>query len=217
SIFFSEIANATDILLAIKPQHMHSICNRSKNFEYRKYRLPPSTLRIWFFETTPVQAITFVATIGPVHVPGQVQDPTGLGNDDFDAGLKKSKFGYPIYSIHYLPYPVSTSQLQAKYYITPPHSYRIMPAHLQTDLSFDSLPILFDKQAEENDKSPGIDLGDMSDLYDDLSELEEDADAETDPDHVQDPYDDVYTPTLAPEEIKDIQDYWSEIKDWENT
>ena len=27
-------------------------------------------------------------------IPGQVQDPSGVGNDDFDKGLKKSKFGY---------------------------------------------------------------------------------------------------------------------------
>ena len=28
--------------------------------------------------------------------PGQVQDPSGAGNDDFDKDLKDSKFGYPV-------------------------------------------------------------------------------------------------------------------------
>jgi len=28
--------------------------------------------------------------------PGQVQDPSGVGNDDFNNGLKESKYGYPV-------------------------------------------------------------------------------------------------------------------------
>ena len=35
-------------------------------------------------------------------IPGQVQDPSGAGNDDFDKGLKDSKFGYLILGLYKL-------------------------------------------------------------------------------------------------------------------
>jgi hypothetical protein len=75
----------TDIILKIKPEHMVNICSRIKNYEYRKYLLPSTTLRIWFNEISPIEALTYVATIGTVRTPGEVQDQSGLGNNDFDA------------------------------------------------------------------------------------------------------------------------------------
>ena len=52
--------------------------------------------RFWLYETEPIKKIWYVITIGPVKTPGQVNDPTDKGNDNFDKGLKKSKFGYSI-------------------------------------------------------------------------------------------------------------------------
>jgi len=34
--------------------------------------------------------------------PGQVQDPSWVGNGDLDKGLKKSKFGYPVLGLYKL-------------------------------------------------------------------------------------------------------------------
>lgn len=35
----------------------------------------------------------YVIRCGQAKVPGEVLDTSGVGNDDFDAGLKQSKFG----------------------------------------------------------------------------------------------------------------------------
>jgi hypothetical protein len=39
-----------------------------------------------------------VVTTRPT-VPGQVCDPSGVGDDDFDCGLKNSKLGYRLYRL----------------------------------------------------------------------------------------------------------------------
>ena len=51
--------------------------------------------------------------------PGQVQDPTGVGNDDFDNGLKKSEFGYPVLGLYKLKEPLKADGMRS-YGISPP-------------------------------------------------------------------------------------------------
>lgn len=51
--------------------------------------------------------------------PGQVKDPSGVGNDDFDAGLKKSKFGYPVLGLYRLKTPLKPAVMK-EYEILPP-------------------------------------------------------------------------------------------------
>jgi hypothetical protein len=41
----------TDVLLAIKPEHLANIISREKNHEYRKYRLKDGVSRLWLYET----------------------------------------------------------------------------------------------------------------------------------------------------------------------
>lgn len=41
----------TDVLLAIKSEHLTNIINRQKNHEYRKYRLRDGVERLWLYET----------------------------------------------------------------------------------------------------------------------------------------------------------------------
>lgn len=41
----------TDVLLAIKPDHLANIISREKNHEYRKYRLKDGVVRLWLYET----------------------------------------------------------------------------------------------------------------------------------------------------------------------
>lgn len=41
----------TDVLLAIKPEHLTNIARQKKNHEYRKYRLRDGVERLWLYET----------------------------------------------------------------------------------------------------------------------------------------------------------------------
>jgi hypothetical protein len=96
----------TDVILAIRPEFMATIISGEKNHDFRKYKLPDNIHRIWFFQISPVKAITHIALTGLAKVPGQVHDSSGIGNDEFDLGLKKSNYGYPIFHLYQLMIPI---------------------------------------------------------------------------------------------------------------
>ena len=120
----------TDVILAIKPKFAEAIRIQEKNHEYRKYEIKPTVTRFWLYEIEPINAIQYVVDVGPTKTPGQVQDPTGLGNEDFDNGLKKSKFGYPILGMYQLNEPLSGSCMKDLIGISPPLQYEYATAEL---------------------------------------------------------------------------------------
>ena len=134
-----KIPPPTDVVLYIDHQHMEKIANGTKNHDYRKYQLPHTVVRLWFHENKPINAITFMAITGPAKVPGEVQDPTGIGNDDFDNGLKESKFGYPIHELYQFPDPLTKTILKGKYRLSPPPSHYQPPNWLHRDFPPDKL------------------------------------------------------------------------------
>jgi hypothetical protein len=93
----------------------------SKDHEFRKYRLSPDARFLWLYQTAPVCAVTHVLEVDAVRLPGQVTS-SGLGCADFNAGLKASKFAYPILRVSRLPTPVSSSEL-LDFAVVPPHRW----------------------------------------------------------------------------------------------
>ncbi len=57
-------------------------------------------------------------------VPGEVNDSSGIGNDDFDNGLKQSKYGYPVEALYKLRDPVTTAKLKERFDIAVPQGWR---------------------------------------------------------------------------------------------
>ena len=58
----------SDVLMAIKPEHLNNIARQKKNHEYRKYRLRDGVERLWFYETgdnNGRSAITYVSFCSP--------------------------------------------------------------------------------------------------------------------------------------------------------
>ena len=45
----------TDVVLSIKPPYVAAICDGSKNYEFRGYRLREGVVRLWLYETTNPQ------------------------------------------------------------------------------------------------------------------------------------------------------------------
>jgi hypothetical protein len=133
----SEDRVETDVLMAIKPEHLANIATQKKNHEYRKYRLRDGVERLWFYETADGQgrsAITYVllflthsdkpntrSHIAVIpsnvrHTPGEVPtEPFGIGNDDFNAGRKQSKYGYPILELYELVKPVGLAEMKSRW------------------------------------------------------------------------------------------------------
>jgi predicted transcriptional regulator len=114
--------------MSIKPEHMDNIAARHKNHEYRRYLLPPSVRHIWFYTSAPFSAIHYVACISNGKVPGQVPEDGGIGNEDFNAGKKLSKYGYEIQELWKLEQPISLQQAKLRGYLKgPPQKYCYVP------------------------------------------------------------------------------------------
>ncbi|KXX73500.1 hypothetical protein MMYC01_209965 [Madurella mycetomatis] len=95
----------TDVLLAIKPVHLANIASQQKNHEYRKYCLRDGVTRLWFYETSEGGHVR--------RTPGTVpEEPFGIGNEDFNRGLKQSKYGYPILQLYELIEPITLDEMK---------------------------------------------------------------------------------------------------------
>jgi len=80
-----------------------------------------------------------MATTGPAKKPGEVNDSSGIGNDNFDAGLKGCKFGYPIIQLYQFTDPLDCKTLKGKYGLIPPTSHFIPPPWLSRDYTLEKL------------------------------------------------------------------------------
>ena len=75
-------------------------------------------------------------------IPGQVRDPSGVGNDDFDRGLKQSKFGYPVLGLYRLQNPLKPAAMK-KFEISPPQGLVYAPKSLVDNLPLAEMERLF--------------------------------------------------------------------------
>jgi hypothetical protein len=108
------------LILAIYPKNIKKIQNRKKNHKYRKYPLPHPF--VWLYENKPVNTVTTVLQLGPSKAPGEVNDPSGNGNNDYDNGRKdpQTMFGYPIINKWTLSNPITAEVLNKKYNVWEP-------------------------------------------------------------------------------------------------
>jgi hypothetical protein len=115
----------TDIIISIHPKHVANIASRLKDHEFRNYLLPSSVQRMWIYETSPTQAIKYVARISPGKRPGETTNTRGLNNAAFNEGkLEDSKFAYEILELHATPAPWTLQELKAKGLLNgPPQKY----------------------------------------------------------------------------------------------
>ncbi|KAK0712185.1 hypothetical protein B0T21DRAFT_72996 [Apiosordaria backusii] len=104
----------SDIVIAIHPRHVANIVSRVKNHEFRKYLLPAEVRRLWIYETSPASSVKYVATISAGKQPGEIRDPNGLRNDEFDEGRLEHlvKYAYEILRLEALTVPISLSDLK---------------------------------------------------------------------------------------------------------
>jgi hypothetical protein len=115
----------TDIIISIHPKHVANIASRLKDHEFRNYLLPSSVQRMWIYETSPTQAIKYVARISHGKRPGEITNTQGLNNVAFnEAKLEDSKFAYEILELHATPAPWTLQDLKAKRWLNgPPQKY----------------------------------------------------------------------------------------------
>ncbi|KAI1782315.1 hypothetical protein LXA43DRAFT_906105 [Ganoderma leucocontextum] len=107
----SERDDPTHVVLRIRTAHANDIASGTKNHEYREYELDKQVKFIWLFEDE-LQAIRYIMATAAPKRPGEVRDPSGKGNVDFDEGRKASKFGYPVTELYKLPSAITAETLK---------------------------------------------------------------------------------------------------------
>ncbi|KAH9918137.1 uncharacterized protein B0H18DRAFT_883034 [Fomitopsis serialis] len=112
----------TDVVLTIKSEYVVLIRERRKNHEFRSYKLRPSVQRLWLYESAPRCAIQYVSTDRGPKVPGELRDPSGVKNDDFDAGLMTA-YAYPVRALYKLDAPVTREELNNRFAVKSPQGF----------------------------------------------------------------------------------------------
>lgn len=139
-----------DIFMSIRPEHIHSIATSAKNHEYRRYLLPSSVRRIWFYTTAPISRIEHVARISHGKAPGEVPEDGGIGNVDFNAGKKVSKYGYEILDLWKLRQPISLELAISEGFLKgAPQKYCWVPLALLKSCPLDRQNHIISKAPEE--------------------------------------------------------------------
>ena len=111
------------IFISIKPEYTKRIELLEKNYEFRKYLPKESFNLLYVYETYPTCSLKYILTIDNIIIyPDKIKD-NGYGNDDFNNGLKKSKYAYHISKVEKLDNPIQLNILKSKYGFTAPQSY----------------------------------------------------------------------------------------------
>ncbi|KAK0709987.1 hypothetical protein B0T26DRAFT_723724 [Lasiosphaeria miniovina] len=140
-----------DIIISIHPQHVANIVSRAKNHEFRNYLLPADVTRFLIYETSPTSAIKYIATISRGKRPGDIRDPSGLRNDEFDGGLLEQRgvrYAYEIRRLDALATPITLADLKRNGWLGgPPQKYCFVNQPMRDALSAASLSLVFDRTA----------------------------------------------------------------------
>ncbi|KAF7586211.1 hypothetical protein BBP40_009290 [Aspergillus hancockii] len=139
-----------DILMSIKPEHMKNIAAKAKNHEYRRYLLPSTVRHIWLYTTAPISRIEYVARVSHGRTPGEVPEDGGIGNADFNAGKKVSKYAYEILDLWRLNEPINLKLAIAKGFLKgPPQKYCWAPLVLLESCPLDRQDHVFQRLSGE--------------------------------------------------------------------
>jgi hypothetical protein len=147
----------TDIIIAIRPQHVANIVRRVKNHEYRKYLIPYSVERLWIYETSPASAIKYVATISHGKRPGEVAEDGGLRNAEFNEGKLEhiAKYAYEIRILEALETALTIHDLKSRGWLGgPPQKYCYVRESMIKAMSESPRTLLFNSHQSVPDAEP---------------------------------------------------------------
>ncbi|PPQ73746.1 hypothetical protein CVT26_011866 [Gymnopilus dilepis] len=133
----------TDILISIKPVFMNAIVQREKNHEFRKYLISHEVQRMWLYVSSPDQTLRYIATVSKGKRPGEVESEDGMGNADFNAGLKESKYAYEIKELYELKEPLSLASMKARYGETFPQRFSYVSTRMKEGIVLEDQIRLF--------------------------------------------------------------------------
>lgn len=112
-----------EAIYSIKPKYIDLIIKRNKNHEFRN-KLPSKTPNIiWIYATVPLKEIKyFIEVEKPVTYPNTINE-NGIGNIEFNKGMKQAKHAYPIKHLYQLEKSIELRELKSEYDFTAPQSF----------------------------------------------------------------------------------------------
>lgn len=111
------------IYLSIKPKFTKKIETGEKNYEFRKYIPKLDIDTLFVYETFPTCQLKYIIELGQIiEYPNKINE-CGYGNEEFNNGLKKSKYAYEIKHVDLLENPINLKELKEVYNFMPPQSY----------------------------------------------------------------------------------------------
>jgi hypothetical protein len=124
---------------------MHNIATRRKTHEFRKYLIPGTVQRMWFYTSAPVQRLQYIAEISKGKRPGGIKpDDLGIGNEEFNAGEKESKFGYEILHLYQLKEHLNLEDLRARKFLKgPPQKYQWVSEEMMRQIPWEEQQKMF--------------------------------------------------------------------------
>ncbi len=112
-----------EIIISLKPEFAELIKQRKKTHEFRKYKPNHNIKKLWIYVTKPVGALKYIAEVGkPIEYPEKIPEK-GIGNLEFNKGLKKFRYAFPIRHFYELAEPIHLQSLKKDFGFTPPQSF----------------------------------------------------------------------------------------------
>ena len=93
--------------------------------------------------TAPDRTLRYIATISHGKKPGEVEQEDGIGNADFNTGLKASIAAYEIKELYQLKEPLSLAEMQKRYGAAEPQRYIYVPGKMVRNIVLEDQIRLF--------------------------------------------------------------------------
>ncbi|KAI0152715.1 hypothetical protein GGR57DRAFT_470084 [Xylariaceae sp. FL1272] len=171
----------SDIMVSLHPEHIAKIINRTKNHEFRAWKIPTEVHRVWIYITRPETQLKYMCMFGPPKSPGEIKDENGLGNREFNEGQQVAKFAYEILQVYELNNPVSLAEMKEKGWVNgPPQKYAFIPPAVVGELTGNLRCSLFDDDTQSDNQMPSSpEVNDTSESQELKAQLQSDADYNT--------------------------------------
>ncbi|KAI3335562.1 hypothetical protein F4824DRAFT_148385 [Ustulina deusta] len=199
----------SDIMVSLHPEHIARIVDRTKNHEFRVWKMPQQVSRIWVYITRPESQLRYMCLFSEPKTPGEIEDKKGLGNVEFNQGKMAAKFAYQILQVYELNNPVSLDEMKRKGWVAgAPQKYTYIPLAVVGELTANLRCALFE-EASQSENTPHAGVSESQELK---AQLQSDADYSTQ--HHSDPTDEIIPASQSPhrnsanaEAVTDRQDF----------
>ncbi|KAI1741396.1 hypothetical protein F4680DRAFT_415262 [Xylaria scruposa] len=166
----------SDIMVSLHPEHIAKIIDRTKNHEFRVWKIPQQVSRIWIYITRPECELKYMCRFGEAKVPGEIEDDKGVGNIEFNQGKMSAKFAYEILQVYELNNPVSLDEMKKKGWVKgPPQKYTYIPPAVVGELTANLRCALFEDKSQSQ-SAPNQGVSESQELK---AQLQSDADYST--------------------------------------